>query len=259
MGKVEETTEHWLRREREKEWMSDGKLDSQLLGLDRDVELWRDSLTCAPRRVTKETWRTVSLSMSDLTKYPANLDMNETDMNETRRVKTLEAMARLGLQGRQLYRGHAPVLCTDVGLDSDFEYLVDAVPEEMLKAAAENEDGLTTIAYASPDDPALFLETDRAKLPQYWVDLGSRLFDSCGIAAGALQVSPLSSDVMRIVVPYHRSRRAAPHKGDSLLTKSKAFFADLCRYKGREKMEKILEDSDFVDADKILHRFYTMP
>ncbi|CAL8460934.1 g465 [Coccomyxa elongata] len=134
MGKLEEIAEHWLRREREKK-MQDGKLDSQLWGLDREVELWRDfpRPTCAPPRPLKEYWKFVNISMSDLT-TPANLDMSET-----RRMKTLEAMARLGLQGRQLRRGKVRIKCEDVGLDSDFIYLADAVSEEMLRAALERE------------------------------------------------------------------------------------------------------------------------
>ena len=268
LGKVEETTEHWLRRERNQEWTQDGKLDSQLLGLDRDVELWRD-YPPPSRRVTRETWRTVNISMSNLTQS-AVWHLNETHRNDTWRLKTLEAMARLGLPpSTQLLREPGlPFKCKDVGLDSDFECLAHAVSEEMLRTAVENEEGLTQIAYASPDDlsaspndlnPSLFLETAEAKSPLFWIGVGSRLFDSCGIQAGALRVSPLSSDVMRVVVPYHRSRRAAPHKRDSLLTHSKAIFEQLCRERGRTHMEYALRDSDFANADLILSQFFHMP
>ena len=268
LAKMEEMTELWLRREREREWMRDGELDSQLLGLDRDVEVWRDYPPSC-RRVTRETWRTVNISMSNLTQS-AVWHLNETHRNETWRLKTLEAMARLGLPpGTQLLRvPDLPFNCKDVGLDSDFECLAHAMSEEMLRTAVENEEGLTRIAYASPDDlyaspnhlnPSLFLETAEAKSPLYWIQLGSRLFDSCGIKAGALRVSPLSSDVMRVVVPYHRSRRAAPQKRDSLLTHSKAIFEQLCRDRGRAHMERALRDSDFVNADLILSQFFYMP
>ena len=187
MGKLEETAEHWLRRKREMEWWRDGILDSQLLGLDRDVELCRDfpRPTCAPPRPLKEQWKFVNITMSDLT-TPANLDMNET-----RRVKTLEAMARLGLQGRLLRRGKTPLQCADVGLESDFIYLADAVPEEMVRAAVEREPGLTLVGYATHEvQPSLFLENSVPESPESWIRLASRLFNSCGIAAGACKSLP---------------------------------------------------------------------
>jgi len=252
LGKLEETAEHWLRRKREKEWWRDGILDSQLLGLDRDVELWRDfpRPTCAPPRPLKEYWKFVNISMSDLT-TPANLDMNET-----RRMKTLEAMARLGLQGRQLRKEKLPIKCADVGLDSDFIYLADTVSEEMLRAAVEREPGLTLVGYATHEvQPSLFLENSVPESPESWIRLASRLFDSCGIAAGALRVYALRSDVMRIIVPYHRSRSAAPNKSAPLLAKSKACFDTLNRLKGSQMVEQILRESEFVDFDKIFGLF----
>ena len=268
LGRMEERTELWLRRETEMEWMRDGKLDSQLLGLDRDVEVWRDyPPSCG--RVTRETWRTVNISMSNLSQSVV-WHMNEPHRNETCRLKTLEAMARLGLPaGTQHLRvPDLPLKCKDVGLDSDFECLAQAVSEEMMRTAVENEKDLTGIAYASPNNlytspnnlnPSLFLETAEAKSPLYWIGVGSRLFDSCGIKGGALRVCPLFSDVMRVVVPYHRSRRAAPDKRDTLLTQSKAIFEQLCRDRGRGHMEHALRDSDFADADMILSQFFHMP
>ena len=255
MGKLEETAEHWLRRKKEKEWTQEGKLDSQLLGLDRDVELWRDfpRPTCAPPRPLKEYGKFVNISMSDLT-TPANLDMSET-----RRMKTLEAMARLGLQGRQLRKGKVQIKCEDVGLDSDFIYLADAVSEEMLRAALEREPGLTLLGYAIHEvQPSLFLENSVAGSPESWIRLASRLFHSCEIAAGTLRVYALRSDVMRIIVPYHRSISAAPNKSAPLLAKSKACFDALNRLKGSQMMEQILRDSEFVDFDKMFGVFQPM-
>ena len=49
--------------------MQDGKVDSRLLALDRDVELWRD--VAVATRPRKEIWRMVNLAMPDMT-TPAN-------------------------------------------------------------------------------------------------------------------------------------------------------------------------------------------
>ena len=164
MGKLEETTEHWLRRERMKECSLDGVLDSHLLGLNRDVELWRDYTTPSsppaspinecwrdytpsttpPLRSINEAWQTVNIAMPHLTTL-ANLDQHDTQ-----RVKTLEAMARLGLPGKQLHNGDVPLQCADVGLESDFIYLADAVSEEIVTAAVQSEPAdLHTVAYSS--------------------------------------------------------------------------------------------------------------
>ena len=252
MGRLEETADHWLRRERDQEWTQNGKLDSQLLGLDRDVEVWRDypRLTFAPPRPLEELWKFVNITMSDLT-TPANLDMDET-----RRTKTLEAMSRLGLQSGQLWRDNVRIICTDVGLDSDFIYLADAVSEEMLRAAVKREPGLTLLGYVTHEvQPSLFLEHSVAESPESWVRLASRLFDSCRIAAGTLRVYALRSDLMRIVVPYHRSRSAAPDKSAPLLAESRAIFDALCRQKGSSTVEQALRESRFVDFDQMSASF----
>ena len=274
MGKLEETTEHWLRRERTKECSLDGILDSRLLGLNRIVELWRDYTTpisppssptnecwrdyapstTPPLRSINEAWRTVNIAMPHLTTL-ANLDQNET-----RRVKTLEAMARLGLPGKQLDNGDVPLQSADVGLESDFIYLADAVSEEIVRAAVQSEAAdLNTVAYSSHGGkPSLFLESSVGYSPESWIHLASRLFDSCGVRGGTLKVSALREEVMRIIVPYHRSRSAAPHKSDPLMAKSKAIFDGLNYQKGSYDMEESLRESMFVDFHKMYASFQVL-
>lgn len=93
-------------------------------------------------------------------------------------------MERLGVQGVQLWTAEDTVKCAQVGLDSDFIDLVDAVSEEMMKEAVRSEGGdLTLVGYGSVALPSIFLETRAARAPEYWVQIGSRLFESCGIPA----------------------------------------------------------------------------
>ena len=245
MTRLEEIAEHWLRRERQKEWMRDGLVDRQLLPLDSDVCILRDGTQ--PTRPLQEAWQSVILALPDLT-TPANLDLNET-----RRLRTAEAMQRLGVEGRQLWsKTEARVKCSDVCLDSDFNYLHDAVSEDMLRAAVEREPGgLTMTGYGSTLPPSLFLETLAPQSPEYWVALGSRLFESCGIAAEALEISVLSSDVARVIVPFERSINAAPHKKRDLVLYSKAMFESL-RYRN---LEEVLGNCDFVNYYEMVAEF----
>ena len=263
MGQLEETTEHWLRRERKKECSLDGLLDSHLLGLNRDVELWRDYTTPSSppatptnecwraftpsKRSINEAWQTVNIAMPHLTTL-ANLDHHDT-----RCVKTMEAMARLGLPGKQLHNGDGPFQCVDVGLESDFTCLEDAVSEEIVTAAVQSElADFNTVAYSSHSGkPSLFLESCVPLSPESWIHLASRLFDSCGVRAGTLQVSALREEVMRIIVPYHKSMQAAPHKTDLFMAKSKAIFDALNSQKGSYHIEQSLRESIFVDFDKM--------
>ena len=245
MGNLEEMAEHWLRRERDTEWTYNGKVDSQLLGLHDEVYVWRNKPR--PVRPSKETWQTVNIAMSDLTP-PANFLLNET-----RRLKTREAMLRLGLDPFRLWMALDTVKCSDVGLDSDFNSLVDAVSEEMLRAAVEREaGGLTMIGYAKALHPSTFLLHQASKPPQYWAELGSRLFESCGIAPGPLAITVLDFDLMRVVVPFERSRNAASHKQRDLVLKSKAVFQTVTRFR---KTEEPLRFCDFIEYDSMLADF----
>ena len=91
--------------------------------------------------------------------------------------------------------------CAEVGLDSDFTHLVDTVSEEMFKEALRSEaGGLKMLGYGTSGNPSLFLEDSDGKPPEFWVHLGSRVFQSCGIPAIALEVHPLGSDPVRILV-----------------------------------------------------------
>ena len=72
--KLEETTEHWLRREREKEWMHDGQVDSQLLGLPLQVQLRRSGTW--PVRPLDPLWRAVNTAFDDSC-IPPDLDAGD--------------------------------------------------------------------------------------------------------------------------------------------------------------------------------------
>ena len=195
----------------------------------------------------KESWRTMNIAVSDTT-TPANFDLNET-----RRLRTTEAMQRLGVEGTQLWNRKEAVKCSDVGLDSDFNYLVDVVSEDMLRAAVERKaGGLTMAGYGSTVQPSLFLDHQVSKPPEYWVEVGSRLFESCGIAAGDLEIYVLCSELMRVVVPYERSRNAASDKKRDPVLKSKAIFERVNRYR---KMEEAFRNCDLIDYDKMVTEF----
>ena len=245
MGKLEEMAEHWLRRKREKEWEQDGKVDRQLLTLDRDVELWRGAPVTA--RPMKVVWSAVNIAMQDGW-MPANLEDGEKQ-----RSKTEEAMKRLGIQGVHLWTAQGPVRCTEVGLDSDFRDLIDAVSEEMLKEAvrAEGED-LSLVGYGSVVQPSVFLQTRAARAPEYWVKVGSRIFEFCGIPPSALELHPLAPNVMRVVAAYERSMNAPPAKKRPLLDKSKRLFERANRY---SRMEEAFRNCELFDYDDMLADF----
>ena len=245
MGKLEEIAEHWLRRERDTEWTYNGKVDSQLLGLHTETHVWR--LETRPVRPSKETWQKINIASSDPTPPASFL------LNETRRLQTKEAMLRLGVDPTRFWMALPSARCSDVGFDSDFDFLVDAVSEEMFRAAVEREaGGLTLVGYAKALHPGVFLLHQASKTPQYWADLGSRLFESCGIAPASLAITVLDSDVMRIVVPFERSRNAASHKQRDLVLKSKAVFQRATRFR---KLEDPLRFCDFIDYDNMLAVF----
>ena len=245
LGNLEEIAEHWLRREREKEWMQDGLVDSQLLGLKLPIHVWRHG--GHPARPLQETWSAVNIAMLDST-APADLHLNET-----RTLKTWEAMQRLGVEGSQLWIGDEAVKCSDVGLDSDFNDLVDAVSEDMLRAAVDREAGdLTLAGFSSAAHPSIFLETRQARAPEYWVGVGSRLFEFCGIATGGLEIQVLCSSIMCVVVPFVRSKSAAAGKKRDLLLKSKACFVRLNQH---QRMQEALRNCDFIDYDKMVAEF----
>ena len=244
-GKLEEIAEHWLRRERETEWMQDGLVDSKLLGLNFPVYVWRHGGW--PTRPLQETWHAVNIAMLDST-VPANLHLNET-----RTIRTREAMQRLGVEGTLLWIGGEAVKCSDVGLDSEFNDLVDAVSEDMLRAAVEREAGdLTLASFSNIVQPSIFLETRQARAPEYWVGVGSRLFESCGIATGGLEIQVLPSSIMPVVIPFVRSENAAAGKKKDLLLKSKACFVRLNKY---QRMQEALRNCEFIDYDKMLAEF----
>jgi len=127
MGKLEEIAEHWLCRERDTEWTYNGKVDSQLLDLHAETHVWRNEIR--PVRPRKATWQTVNIASSDPTPPASFL------LNETRRLQTKEAMLRLGVDPTRFWMAQPSARCSDVGLDSDFDFLVDAVSEEMFRAA----------------------------------------------------------------------------------------------------------------------------
>ena len=72
--RLEEIAEHWLRREREKEWMHVGQVDSRLLGLPADVKVRRGGTT--PVRPPQCLWWAVNIATSD-SGIPGNLDTGE--------------------------------------------------------------------------------------------------------------------------------------------------------------------------------------
>ena len=158
-----------------------------------------------PTRPLQETWRGVNIAMLDST-APADLHLNET-----RTLKTREAMQRLGVEDCQLWIGDKAVKCSDVGLDSYFNDLVDAVSEDMLRAAVEREAGdLTLAGFSSAAHPSIFLETRQARAPEYWVGVRSRLFEFCGIATGGLEIQVLCSSIMCDCVSRRQSSHQAP-------------------------------------------------
>jgi hypothetical protein len=128
MGKLEEIAEHWLRREREKEWMQDGQVDSQLMGMPADVNVWRAQSW--PMRPMKVTWWAVHIATEDSC-VPADLDAGDRQ-----RLRTEEAMDRLNVRRKLLWNGDDPVTCAEAGLESDFDELADAVSEEGARVAS---------------------------------------------------------------------------------------------------------------------------
>jgi hypothetical protein len=70
MGKLGEMAEHWLRREREKEWMQDGQVDSHLLALPLTVSVRRGGNH--PIRPLTPLWRTVNIAF-DHSSSPAEV------------------------------------------------------------------------------------------------------------------------------------------------------------------------------------------
>ena len=248
MTRLEDIAEHWLRRERQKEWTRYGLVDRQLLSLDAEVQISRDGTQ--PTRPLQEAWQTVNIGLLDII-TPASLDLNETS-----RIQTMEAMRRLGVAGIPLWiRTEVPVKCVDVGLDSDFKNLHDAVSEEMLRTALESEPGdLLMTGYGSAIPPSLFVEAPVAQPPQFWVALASRLFGSCGIAAHHLNLSVVSSDVARVVVPFERSKNAAPHKKRDLVLKSKAMFESL----SFQNPEEVFDQCEFVNYYDMLADFQNL-
>lgn len=60
MGSLKELAEHWLRRERDKEWEQDGNMDRHLLGLPTEVNVWRGGSW--PARPMKVMWWAVHIA-----------------------------------------------------------------------------------------------------------------------------------------------------------------------------------------------------
>ena len=247
MGNLENFVDHLLRHERQKEWMQDGQVDTQFLGIPLTVTVYRGGNH--PIRPLTPLWRAVNIAFDDSCS-PANLDAGDTQ-----RLRTEEAMQRLKVPGKLLWNGDDAITCAEVGLDSDFTHLVDAVSEEMFKQAFRSEGTrLRMLGYATSGDPSLFLETSDDRPPEYWVGVVSRALEYCGIPATRLEIHPLQRDLARVLVPYERSSRAAPHKKRALLLKSQRLY----RAADRFTIKQALRDCELVDLDDVLADFQNL-
>ncbi len=166
-------------------------------------------------------------------------------------------MDRLNVPGKSLWIGDQHlVTCEEAGLDSDYFHLFDAVSEEMLNQAVRDEGGeLKMLGYTTHIDTALFLEDSHAKPPELWVSLASRLHRSCDFPATTLTIYPLEPDLAPILVPYYKSRSAAPHKKRDLLLKSKRLYQKDRRY---TPMIDALRECELVDYDEMLAEFQSL-
>ena len=165
-------------------------------------------------------------------------------------------MQRLKVPGKLLWNGDDAITCAEVGLDSDFTHLVDAVCEEMFKQAVRAEGGgLKMLGYGTASEYSLFLVNDLGKPPEYWIALGSRLFGSCGFPTSPLELHPLDLDLLRVLVPYERSRSAAPHKKQDLLLKTKRLFQRTNQF---TNIKQALRDCGLIDCDEMLADFQNL-
>ena len=246
MGKLEEIAEHWLRREREKEWMQDGQVDSQLMGLPADVNVWRAESW--PMRPMKVTWWAVHIATEDSC-MPADLDAGDRQ-----RLRTEEAMDRLNVREKRLWNGDNVVTCAEAGLDSDFDDLAETVSEEMFRKALRSEGGgVKMLGLGTSADTSLFLAHSHAKPPEYWIGVTSRAFKSFGLPVPALELRPLTPSLLGILVPYERSLRAAPHKKRDLLLKSKHLYHRA--HRSNPSIIQALRDCKLVTFDNMLADF----
>ena len=188
-------------------------------GWDRVVEMWLE-----PGDATRP-WRAVKITMAE------RLGLAEPDVQGEQRMRTEEAMERLGVAGKDLWvpwgKGDDPVHCSTVDFDSDFQYLHDAVSEEVLRDAVRREGvpGLSMGGYGI--EPSVSLEHEEGQSLDFWVSLGSRVFHSCGLASAGLELTPMAIPVMKVVEPYQRSELNVPEMQRELLLKSKMAFDDL--------------------------------
>jgi len=81
--------------------------------------------------------------------------------------------------------------------------------------------------------------------------LGPNWFTSLRILwhTSALEVHPFAPDVMRVVVPYERSKNALSDKKRALLVKSKRLFKRANRY---SMTEEAFKSCDFIDYDEMV-------
>ncbi|CAL8461708.1 g1239 [Coccomyxa elongata] len=249
MGKLEEIAEHWLRREREKEWMQDGQVDSQLMGMPADVNVWRAQSW--PMRPMKVTWWAVHIATEDSC-VPADLDAGDRQ-----RLRTEEAMDRLNVRRKLLWNGDDPVTCAEAGLESDFDELADAVSEEMFREALRAEGGgFKMMGLGTSTDTSCFLAHSHAKPPEYWIRVASRAFQSFGLPAPALELRPLAPALLGILASYERSLRAAPHKKRDLLLKSKRLFHRA--HRSNPSIIQALRDCKLVNFDNMHADFQSL-
>jgi len=125
----------------------------------------------------------------------------------------------------------------------------------MFKQALRSEGTrLRMLGYGTSGEPSLFLETSDDRPPEYWVGVVSRAFESCGIPATRLEIHPLERDPARVLVPYERSTRAAPHKKRDLLLKSQRLY----RAADRFTIKQALRDCELVDLDDVLADFQSL-
>ena len=216
------------------------------MDLPADVNVWRAESW--PMRPMKVTWWAVHIATEDSC-MPADLDAGDRQ-----RLRTEEAMDRLKVRGKLLWNVDKAVTCAEAGLDSDFDDLADAVSEEMFREALRADGvGLEMLGLGTSTDTSLFLAHSHAKPPEYWVGVTSRAFKSLGLPATALEVHPLGPPLLRILAPYERSKRAAPHKKHDLLLKSKRLFHRT--HRSTPSISQALRDCELVNFDNMLADF----
>ena len=81
---------------------------------------------------------------------------------------------------------------------------------------------MSLVGYGTVVQPSVFLQTRAARAPEYWVKVGSRIFEFCGIPPSALELHPLAPNVMRVVAAYERSMNAPPAKKETLARQEQA-------------------------------------